>query len=122
MKIITGISKSIIQKMHNETTEKFPSQYSFKINIDNKEYNACLYCLVIYAEEANRNIFNGKLEHIKRKTINRIEIYNLDDYYKENLYNQRKFRVDDEDYYLGKIEQNSQNDITTIIAINTNQF
>ena len=122
MKIKTGISKSIIQKMHNETTEEIPSQYSFKINIDNKEYNACLYCLVIYAEEANRNIFNGTLEHIKRKTINRIEIYNLDDYYKEKLYNQRKFRVDDEDYYLGKIEQNSQKDITTIIAINTNQF
>ena len=124
MQIKTGISKDIIKKLAVEATEEAPSRYFFKINIDNKEYNACLYCFVIYEEKVTRNILNGivGVTNFNKKTINRIEIYNLDSIYKNEMFNIKTFKVDKESYYLGEIETSILNDITTIIAVNTNQF
>ena len=67
---------------------------------------------------------NGELEvtNFNKKTINRIEIYNLDSIYKNEMFNIKTFKVDKESYYLGEIETSILNDITTIIAVNTNQF
>lgn len=124
MQIKTGISKETIKKLAVEATEEAPSRYSFKINIDNKEYDACLFCLVIYEEKVNRNILNGKLEvtNFNKKTINRIEIYNLDSTYKNEMFNIKTFKVDKESYYLSEMETSILNDITTITAVNANKM
>lgn len=124
MKIITGISKEKMLQISNEATKKIPSKYCFKINIDNKEYEAILHCYVIYDEKTVRNPITGILEYNK-KTINRIEVYNFSDIEKirEMQKQNQIFKIDDNDYYLGESEEwIIQSNKLIFIAVNTNNF
>lgn len=124
MKIQTGITEQEMKRIVFEASNTVPSSYIFKISIDNKKYDAKLYCYVIYDEKTVRNPITGILDYSQKgkKTINRIEIYNLDIDNKKKIANQKIFKVDKEDYYLGEIEISKLNDITTIIAISANKF
>ena len=124
MKIQTGITEQEMKRIVSEASNTIPSSYIFRISIDNKKYDAKLYCYVIYDERTVRNPTTGILEYSQKgkKTINRIEIYNLDVENKKKIVNQKIFKVDEEDYYLGEIEMSVLNDITTIIAVSANKF
>lgn len=127
MKIVTGISKEKMLQIANEATNKIPSEYHFKISIDNEEYEATLYCYVIFDERTARNPMTGILEYSQenRRTINRIEVYNFNNFEKMVELQRQDvfFKVDEEDYYLEESERwITQENKLTFIAKKTNRF
>lgn len=127
MKIETGITKKEMEKIIFEASDKIPSKHIFKINIDDKKYDAILYCHVIYNQITTRNNMTGTLQYSQKnkKTINRIKVYNFGDF--ENIIQTQKqnniFKIDKDDYYLGEIKKGvNQDNELTFIAVNVNRF
>ena len=124
MKITTGISKEIKKQLAQKATVIMPPKLDFKINIDNKEYNATLYCYLIKEEYSQRNSMIGKIELVSKFspiTINKIVVQNLDNDKIKELEKVVFFKVDDEEYYLGEVEQCKLFNNVTFLAKNVNE-
>ena len=91
MKILTHLSKEKINSI-----VRLEESYNFKIDIDNKKYDATLYGYPIVYRAFGR-IINSKIKikHISFEDMNIL-----------NFQTGQEIKIDDEDYYVANLEVN----------------